>query len=118
MESVSAVAGGQIASPNTPNPLSGGSPTARLDSPVVSPLWGQLTPALQQLNAQLNQAKDTLGRPDFEKLKRNDPFERDIRKLRRTLEDQKSAQKVTRAWLKMYAVSYTHLRAHETRHDL
>ena len=70
----------------------------------MSALWGQLTPGLEQINVQLNQAKDSLNRPDFERLKRNDPFDRQIRQLRRTTEAQSGAQKVTRAWLKFYEI--------------
>lgn len=50
----------------------------------------------------LTSAKDLLERPDFEELKKKDPWEKIIRFQRRHIADKFGGQNVTKAWLKMY----------------
>lgn len=63
--------------------------------------YAQIAPHIAQLNQQLNTAKDLLNRPDFEALKRSDPFEEKIRQIRRELTEKTGAQNLTKAGLKM-----------------
>lgn len=63
--------------------------------------YEQIAPYIAQLQAQLNEAKNSLERPDFEALKRSDPFEERIRQIRRQLTEETGAQNMTKAGLKM-----------------
>lgn len=62
---------------------------------------------------QLNLAKDTLNRPDFAELKKNDPTERIIRETRRTITETKGGQNVTKAWLKIYELLLSTIRTQD-----
>lgn len=59
---------------------------------------------IQRLNQELNVAKDTLNLPNFEELKKKDPFESRVRQIRREIEQKFGAQHVTKAWLKMWEI--------------
>lgn len=52
----------------------------------------------------LNEAKDSLADPNFEILKKNDPWERSILNYRRQITRERGGQNVTKAWLKMYEI--------------
>jgi hypothetical protein len=56
------------------------------------------------MEEQLNNVKNLLSRPDFEDLKKRDPWEREIRNLRSNISKNFGGQNVTRAWLKMYEI--------------
>lgn len=60
-----------------------------------------LSVPIQELETRLNQAKDSLNRPDFASLKRKDPSERQIRHVRAYVAKEKGAQNASRPWFKM-----------------
>jgi 23S rRNA U2552 (ribose-2'-O)-methylase RlmE/FtsJ len=62
--------------------------------------WSEIA----QLNNELNAAKDTLNLPNFDELKKKDPFEAKVRQIRREIEQKTGAQHVTKAWLKMWEI--------------
>ncbi|CAN5690261.1 hypothetical protein BH23THE1_BH23THE1_32630 [soil metagenome] len=59
---------------------------------------------LESQKKSLTRAKDSLARPDFGSLKRNDPWEKAIRLYRRQIIEKSGGQNVTKAWLKMYEI--------------
>ena len=68
---------------------------------------------MNSLLVKLNTARDLTGRPDYEDLKRRDPWEKQIRALRSEIVKKYGGQNVTKAWLKMYELlSTTPLGAH------
>lgn len=65
-------------------------------------MFNQYQPYIEQYTQQLNAAKDSLNIPQFERLKKAQTYEEQIRQLRRQTIRNANAQHVTRAWLKMY----------------
>lgn len=63
--------------------------------------------SVESQKASLTEVKDLLARPDFENLKKNDPWEKSIRFYRRKITQRFGGQNVTKAWLKMYEILTT-----------
>jgi 23S rRNA U2552 (ribose-2'-O)-methylase RlmE/FtsJ len=61
----------------------------------------QISSLIQGLETRLNQAKDSLNRPDFASLKRKDPGEQQMRQARAYVTKEKGAQNASRAWFKL-----------------